>query len=107
MRNKMIKGLVYLIEGECNKLGMLYPSHNLLKYVLSNKDEIKNFRKVKISGDFIKNFLPNPELFLKREYNSDEKYEEVICLAYQITLKNYLIALRKAVGKAKKRINLN
>jgi len=99
MKNKMIKGLVYLIDEECNKLKMLYPSHELLEYALPNK--------IKISGDFVKNFLPNPELFLKRRYNSEEKYEEAMNLSYKIILKNYLIALRKAVVKAKKRINLN
>ena len=99
MRNKVTKCLIYLIEGECNKLKMLYPGHSLLEYALPNK--------IKISTEFVKNFLPNPELFLKRRYNSEEKYKEAMDLSYKITLKNYLIALRKAVVKAKRRINLN
>jgi len=106
MGNKIIKGLVYSIDEECRNLEMLYPGNELLKYAFSDKDGLKNSLKIEISKDFVRKFLP-PEFFLKKKYNSDKEYKDAFDLSYQITLENYLNALKEEVKWAKMRTILN
>lgn len=104
MINEIEKGLMYLIKKEYYKLRMIHPGHELLKYGFLDKSEVRIPHNLKIAKDFIEHFFPDSEDFFKRKWKSYEGCERILFL---ITFKNYYIALKEAIKKARERISLN
>lgn len=96
------KQLMKLVKNEYYGLKMLYPGHDLLKYVFLDEDEVLPNRR--ITSEFVSHFCPDMEDFARKNNVSIKECQKILFLA---SFRNYYDALEEAIEDAEKRINLN